>query len=1011
MPKLGWSMLVGIALVGSSSLALAQRPVPPSTPRPATPAERASRDSARAPGDSAAKDSLPIRWFDADSVMKALMAREGYLLTRYQADTVVFDARQGGVELRAGTLPRAGLERDARLVVSDSLIRYDSTGMVRVRSKPGGVIVLMDSASGQPETRSSGEAEYNLRERSGRLTNARFTYDEWNVALDVSSIQLPDSIQRMGQLEPTLYGRGGTLTSCDLANHPKGPHYHFRFKEFKRTGKNTLVVRPAVLYIEDIPVAWLPFVFQDMRKGRRSGIIPPRFGVSDIVRNSPNYRRSVEDLGYYFALNDFMDAQIGLDWRSGTGGDQRENDPGFLRYKAEWRYRWLSRFVSGAIAADHTRERGGNKNLAISWQHQQEFSRNSSLTTNVNWAENTRLQQQNTFNPYATLATISSSANYQHKLGPATISLGGTRKQYPGRDQVDQTLPTLSFSTGALKLGEWLTWTPSLNYSDSRVLNTDQAGATYTEFLFDANGRVQDSVTQDGVRVPKQARRLGNSRTTTATFETPLQLFGYDLRNSFRFSDIENDFPRAVQVYLSVNDTLPVTRTFRRTFRTDLDWSPSFGLPSFSQGRWNIAPSVSLQNVDPEPFAVRTELSGGRWVTQKKRPTFNLGVSPTFYGLLPGFGPFSRFRHALSPTMSWSYARRADVDTTFLRAIGRRTKGYLGSLPQNSFSLGFNTNIEAKVRSPADTNPDAGEKLTIISAQFSSIEYDLERARELGKSIAGLTTSRFNYSLSSDLLPGVSFDVDYSLFEGDPATSDTARFAPYREGVSARFQISRESNPFAVLARIFGRPVNRPATPGQGTLRAQPGDTLGRRFAAQPVAGSGRRTQQQLVVPPTQGWQASIGFSSNRQRPIRGGNVIETDPFRVCEPQRSNRGLYDLCVARVRAAPATEKPLPQTTVGGPIIRQPAMTTLNAQTSLAITEKWAASWQTTYDFVTSDFASHIVSLQRELHDWNAVFAFTQAPNGNFAFNFFIALKAQPDLKLDYSKASYRAGERR
>lgn len=1008
MSRMGWAMLLGIALVGSATPALAQRPAPPQMPRPATPAERASRDSARAPGDSAAKDSLPIRWFDADSVMKALMARDGYLLTRYQADTVSFDARRGGVELRAGTLKNAGLERSPRLIVSDSVIRYDSTGMVDVRSKLDGLIVMRDSGSTQLETRSSGQAEYNLRERSGRATNTKFQYNEWFVALDVSSVQLGDSARQQDvRSEPTLYGRGGTLTSCDEADHPNGPHYHFRFKEFKRTGKNTLVVRPAVLYIEDIPVAWLPFVFQDMRKGRRSGIIQPRFGVSDIVRNSPNYRRSVEDIGYYFALNDFMDAQIGLDWRSGSGGESRDNDPGFLRYKAEWRYRWLTRFVTGSIAADHTRERSGSKNLAISWQHQQEFSRNSSLTTNVNWAENTRLQQQNTFNPYATLATISSSANYQHKLGPATISLGGTRKQYPGRKQVDQTLPTLSFSTGALKLGEWLTWTPSLNYSDSRVLNTDQAGATYTEYLFDTNGAVQ----RDSAG-PLQNRRLGNSRTTTATFETPLQLFGYDLRNAFRFSDIENDFPRAVRVYVNLDDTVQVTRTFRRTFRTDLDWTPSFGLPSFSQGRWNFSPSVSLQNVDPSPFAVRTELSGGRWVTQKKRPTFNVGVSPTFYGLLPGFGPFSRFRHALSPTMSWSFARRAEVDTSFLRAIGRTTKGYLGSLPQNSFSLGFNTNIEAKVRSPSDTNPEAGEKLTIISAQFSPLSYDLQRAKELGSSLRGLTTGRFNYSLSSDLLPGVSFDVDYSLFEGDPATSDTARFDPYREGVGARFQISRESNPFAVLARIFGRPFNRPATPGQGTLRPQPGDTLARRFAAQPVAGSGRRTQQQLVVPPTQGWQASIGFSSNRQRPIRGGNVIETDPFRVCEPQRTlNRALYDLCVAQVRGSPATEVPLPQTTLGGPIIRQPPTTTLNAQTSFSITQKWSASWQTTYDFVSSDFASHIVSLQRELHDWNAVFAFTQAPNGNFAFNFFIALKAQPDLKLDYSKASYRAGERR
>ena len=49
---------------------------------------------------------------------------------------------------------------------------------------------------------------------------------------------------------------------------------------------------------------------------------------------------------------------------------------------------------------------------------------------------------------------------------------------------------------------------------------------------------------------------------------------------------------------------------------------------------------------------------------------------------------------------------------------------------------------------------------------------------------------------------------------------------------------------------------------------------------------------------------------------------------------------------------------------------------------------------------------MVTLQREMHDWRAVFGFTQAPNGNFAFTFFIALKAQPELKVDYDRQSYR-----
>ena len=40
------------------------------------------------------------------------------------------------------------------------------------------------------------------------------------------------------------------------------------------------------------------------------------------------------------------------------------------------------------------------------------------------------------------------------------------------------------------------------------------------------------------------------------------------------------------------------------------------------------------------------------------------------------------------------------------------------------------------------------------------------------------------------------------------------------------------------------------------------------------------------------------------------------------------------------------------------------------------------------------------------DWDAIFAFTQSPNGNFAFNFFIALRAQPELKFNYDRRSYK-----
>ena len=75
----------------------------------------------------------------------------------------------------------------------------------------------------------------------------------------------------------------------------------------------------------------------------------------------------------------------------------------------------------------------------------------------------------------------------------------------------------------------------------------------------------------------------------------------------------------------------------------------------------------------------------------------------------------------------------------------------------------------------------------------------------------------------------------------------------------------------------------------------------------------------------------------------------------------------------------------------------------------ITPKWSTSWGTTYDFTAHQFGSQQVTLQRELHDWRSVFAFTKGPNGNFAFNFFIALNADPDIKFNYDKATYRQSQ--
>ncbi|MEO5588836.1 MAG: hypothetical protein ABIS03_04560, partial [Gemmatimonadaceae bacterium] len=158
-------------------------------------------------------------------------------------------------------------------------------------------------------------------------------------------------------------------------------------------------------------------------------------------------------------------------------------------------------------------------------------------------------------------------------------------------------------------------------------------------------------------------------------------------------------------------------------------------------------------------------------------------------------------------------------------------------------------------------------------------------------------------------------------------------------------------------------------------------------------------------VPAFQSWQGTFSFSSTRQRPpVGNGDVIILDPRDRCAGLA--QGFYEACILQQSTNPVGAEPIGRLTQGGPFVKIPSRETLRSQIAFHLTPKWSATWGTTYDFQERQFASQDVSLQRELHDWRSIFAFSKGPNGNFAFNFFIALNAQPDLKFNFDRRTYR-----
>jgi hypothetical protein len=945
------------------------------------------RDTVRARGDTARRDSTAadsaklkelIKWNEPDSVMQALMKRPGYSATRYQGDIAVFNAQTRALEL---TGKKAGVNRDQTVLVGDTIIYNDSTKIVVAR---GDTIILRDPQQQAADVVARGRMAYNVELHRGVVQNISTQIEETGQHWFVGGNDAAFISDTTRGRETAFYVRNGTITSCDDSI----PDYYFRSKQIKMITKNIMVARPAILYIGDVPIMWLPFIFQDIRSGRRSGVITPRFGVNELFRSSPTYRRHVDNIGYYFAISDYMDGQVALDWRSGARSTL--GDPGYVKLNGEMQYRWLDRFMNGSLSLFRHSQNDGSTNTGLTWVHSQDFSQATHLRGNINYVTNTMLQRTTTFNPQAVLANITSNASYDTKIGPAAFSLGATRAQHPGRTQVEQGFPSISITVPTLSPVSWLEWTPAFSLNTNQTLNIDQGGEFPYRYITGVNGQ-RDSV-----------RRIRDQRTTSSRFETPVRIAGFTWTNSFSLNDLEDDQPSTVKVH-NVNDSsITVPTVFAKTYRTDLDWQTGISLPSFLQSSLKLTPSVSFGNVDPSSYWVRSELNGGKLVHQSKRATFGLGASPTLFALFPGFGPVTRFRHSITPVITYTYAPTGTISDEFLRAQDRTRQGYLGAIAQNRVTLGLSHVLEAKLKSTDTSSAAEPRKLKVLSMNLTTpLAYDFERARVTHRS--GFATDNIGSDISTDLLPGFHGGFEYSLYQGD-ILSDTARFKPFRTRIDAGLSLNSQSGIFGAISKLFGRgaPQANPQTGTGGTTD----NALARSQAAPPVAGISSRDRQ-FQIPDTQGWSAQLQYSWSRQRPPTGhAIIIDNDPKAVCARFIANAIAYQQCIQLASANPDGGVPFQPATAGGAFIRTPPRNNLDGSVNFHLTPMWAGTWRTNYDFEAHKFGNHSVTLQRQLHDWRAIFSFTQASNGNFAFTFFIALTAEPDLKFNYDKSTYR-----
>ena len=259
------------------------------------------------------------------------------------------------------------------------------------------------------ESYQTGEITYNLKTQKGFIRNAITEQGEGYVTADKTK-KVEDDVLMMA---------GGRYTTCD--DHDC-PHFYLKMTKAKVKPGNYIATGPAYLVVGEVPLPLaIPFGFFPFTSSYSSGLIMPNFG--------DDYSRGLylSGLGYYFAINDYMDLQL----------------TGDIYTRGTWAVTARSRYVKrykfqGSVSVNYRWDVTGEKdmpnynvakNLSVQWSHSQDSKANpyNNFSASVNFK--TSGYNRSNINSYYNVQanaenTTSSSVSYTQRFPDSPWSLG-----------------------------------------------------------------------------------------------------------------------------------------------------------------------------------------------------------------------------------------------------------------------------------------------------------------------------------------------------------------------------------------------------------------------------------------------------------------------------------------------------------------------------------------------------------------------------------------------------------
>ncbi|MFZ9263434.1 MAG: putative LPS assembly protein LptD [Chitinophagaceae bacterium] len=487
----------------------------------------------------------------------------------------------------------------------------------------------------------------------------------------------------------TFFASKGRFTTCNLDT----PHFAFRFSKAKFISKKLVVTGPVHPEFEDVPIPiYLPFGIFPMQKGRQSGILPPQFTVNE------NFGLGLEGIGYYRAINDYVDAKVWFDiysygtWRANFSPTYR------MRYRYNGTFNLSIQNTKFAFKNDP--DYSNSKSFFVTWTHSMDSKARPGVSFN---------------------ASVNAGSSKYLRLVPNgalvnpgfTGNIAGAGNYMQPMNFTNQLNSTISYQ----KMWNGTPFNFAMNLSHNQNTSTKVVNLNLPDITFVMN-TIYPFQPKDAVGQSKWYEKLGVGYTGNYRG----QITFYD--TAFKFRQLIDTFQWGAQHNVPIILSLPSLGPFQA--------APNFSFREkwFAQKfyrTWNNTTN-KLDTTIEKGFYTAREISMG------------FSVSTALFGSFQSKKPTAKIqaiRHVMRPTLSMNYKPDLMKPFYYQQQVNQRGDKMMMSVFDGSIfgpfsaeqyggvGFGIDNNLEMKSRVKSDTGEAEIKKVKLLDGFGISGGYNL----------------------------------------------------------------------------------------------------------------------------------------------------------------------------------------------------------------------------------------------------------------------------------------------